>query len=93
MSFYAISSDVLQQVVDLIKADPHGGSSLSLYALVSTLRMDRSGYMYTLRKLRDLSPEHRQLAYGLMELMAQNGNHGPEWDEALRAMDEAVRGG
>jgi hypothetical protein len=86
-------SNVLQQVVDLIMIDPHSGASLNLYALVSTLRMDKSGYMYTLRKLRDLSPEHRQLAYGLMELMARNGNQGPEWDAALRAMDDAVRGG
>jgi hypothetical protein len=84
---------VLQQVVDLITADPHSSASLNLYALVSTFRMEKSGYMYTLRKLRDLSPEHRQLAYGLMELMAQNGNQGAEWDEALRAMDQAIRGG
>ena len=79
------SSAVLQQLVDLIRNDPHSGASLNLYALVSTFRMDKSGYMYTLRKLRDLSPEHRRLAYGLMELMAQNGNQGPEWDDALRS--------
>ena len=86
-----MSSAVLQQVVDLIKADPHGGTSLNLYALVSTLRMEKGGYMYMLRKLRDISPEHRQLAYGLMELMAEHGNQGPEWDAALESMDKAVR--
>ena len=88
-----MSSDALRQVVDLIKANPHGGTSLSLYALVSTLRMEKSGYMYMLRKLRDLAPEHRQLAYGLMELMAEHGNRGPEWEAALQSMDTAVRGG
>jgi len=85
--------NLLQQVVDLIKANPHSGPGLNLYALVSTLKMDNSGYLYMLRKLRDLSPEHRRLAYGLMELMAENGNQGEAWETALQAMDKAVRGG
>jgi len=88
-----MQDEVLQQVVDIIRTQPHSGPGLYLYALVSTLRMENSGYMYMLRKLRDLSPEHRQLAYGLMELMAVNGNQGEAWDAALQAMDEAVRGG
>lgn len=88
-----MAEDVLQQVVALIKANPHGGASLNLYALISTLKMEKGGYMYMLRKLRDLSPEHRQLAYGLMELMAENGNQGAAWEQALEAMDAAVRGG
>ena len=88
-----MTEDVLQQVVDLIKADPHGGVSLNLYALVSTLKMEKGGYMYMLRKLRDLSPEHRRLAYGLMELMAAHGNQGEAWEAAVNAMDEAVRSG
>ena len=41
-----MSDAVLQKIVDIIKADPHGGLSLNLYALVSTLRMEKSGYMY-----------------------------------------------
>ncbi|MFC1772692.1 hypothetical protein ACFL3A_04980 [Pseudomonadota bacterium] len=88
-----MAEDVLQQVVELIKANPHGGASLNLYALISTLKMEKSGYMYMLRKLRDLNPEHRQLAYGLMELMAENGNQGAAWEQALEAMDSAVKGG
>jgi len=88
-----MSDDVLQQVVDLIQADPHGGTSLNLYALVSTLRMEKGGYMYMLRKLRDLNSKHRQLAYGLMELMAVQGNRGEAWDAAVAAMDEAVKQG
>ncbi len=43
-------------------------------------------------KLRDLNREQRQLAYGLMELMAERGNQGEAWEAAVRAMDEAVRG-
>ena len=84
-------NNVLQKVVEIINADPHGGTSLNLYALISTLKMENSGYLYMLRKLRDLSPEHRQLAYGLMELMAQNGNRGEAWDAALQTIDEAIR--
>lgn len=87
-----MSQEVLQQVVTLIKAEPRSGAALNLYALVSTLRMEKSGYLYMLRKLRDLSPDHRQLAYALMELMAEHGNRGQAWDGALQAMDEAVRG-
>jgi len=88
-----MSQQALQQVVDLVKADPHGGASLSLYALVSTLRMEKGGYMYMLRKLRDLNPEHRRLAYGLMELMAEHGNRGEAWERALVEMDAAIRRG
>jgi hypothetical protein len=88
-----MAEDVLQQVVELIKANPRGGASLNLYALISTLKMEKGGYMYMLRKLRDLNPEHRQLAYGLMELMAENGNQGAAWEQALEAMDSAVKGG
>jgi hypothetical protein len=88
-----MAEDVLQQVVDLIKSDPRSGSSLNLYALIGTLRMEQGGYMYTLRKLRDLNPQHRRLAYGLMELMAVHGNQGEAWEAALQAVDEAVRSG
>jgi hypothetical protein len=88
-----VSEVVLQKVVNIIRADPHGGTSLNLYALVSTLRMENSGYMYMLRKLRDLSAEHRVIAYELMELMAENGNRGEAWDVALQAMDEAIKRG
>ena len=88
-----MSEDVLQQVVEIIKANPHGGTSLNLYALISTLKMEKGGYMYMLRKLRDLNAEHRQLAYGLMELMAENGNQGDAWERALEEMDAAVKRG
>ena len=85
--------DVLQKLVETVSADPHNGGSLGLYALASTLKMENTGYLYTLRKLRDLDPGQRQLAYELMELMAQQGNRGDAWETALQAMDEAVRKG
>ena len=88
-----MQDDVLEKLVELIRADPHGSVSLNLYALVSTLKMEGSGYLYTLSKLRELSAEHRQLAYGLMELTARNGNRGEVWEASVQAMDEAIRGG
>lgn len=88
-----MTDKILQEVTELIEADPHSGTALNLYALMSTLRMEKSGYMYMLRKLRDLEPEQRQLAYRLMELMAQGGNVGEAWEQALARMDEAVRKG
>ena len=88
-----MQDDVLQQVVDIVESDPHSGPSLNLYALLSTLKMEHSGCLYMLRKLRDLSPEHRRIAYGLMELMASNGNQGVAWEAALGAIDAAIKRG
>jgi hypothetical protein len=88
-----MQDDILEKVVEIIKTEPHSGLSLSLYALVSTLKMENSGYMYMLRKLRDLSAEHRALAYGLMELMARNGNQGKAWETAVQTIDRAIREG
>lgn len=82
---------VLDQVIELIQSSPQGGESLILYALVSTLRMEKGGYLFMLRKLRDLSPENRQLAYGLIELMANGENQGPAWNAALEAVDAAIK--
>jgi len=45
-----------------------------------------------LRKLRELSAEQRELAYGLMELMARDGNRGESWEAAVQVMDRAIRG-
>ncbi len=84
--------DVLERLVARVEADPQGGDGLLLYALASTLRMENSGYLYLLRKLRDLSPEGRRLAYDLMELMACGGNAGPAWEAALDRLDAAIRG-
>ena len=54
--------------------------------------MEGSGHLFMLRKLRELDAGQRRLAYGLMELMARQGNHGSEWDAAVRDMDRALRG-
>lgn len=84
--------DVLEQVTALIEASPRSGQSLSLYALCKTLDIEKGGHMYMLRKLADMTPENRQFAYGLMELMSQGENHGQAWDSALSRMDAAICG-
>lgn len=86
-------NELLGQVADEITAAPHSAAALTLYALVSTLEHERAGCLFKLDKLRDLSPAQRQLAYRLMELMAEQGNSGPAWDAAKARLDELVRRG
>lgn len=88
-----MSGSVLQQIVDLVRAKPHGAAALTLYALVSTLEFEKAGYLFKLDKLKDLSAEERQLAYQLMELMVAGEVGSADWQNAKSAMDEAVRAG
>jgi hypothetical protein len=61
--------------------------------MVNTMDYEQAGCLFKLNKLRDLRPEERQLAYALMELMVEQGNSGPEWEQAKSRMDECVRAG
>ena len=63
----------LQNTLAQFKNDSHSGQSLLLYALVKTLTIPQGGHMYLLTKLKEMNPDTRQLAYGLMERMAQGG--------------------
>ena len=83
-------ADVLDEVVALIEADPHSGQALNLFALLKTLDVPRGGHMYMLKKLADLTPENRRLAYGLMELLASGGNTGERWQAALGRAERAI---
>ena len=85
-------SDVLEQAAQAVEAAPESSQALLLYALVSTLAIEKAGCMFKLTKLREMEPETRQLAYGLMELMAREENRGPAWEHARSRMDTAVRG-
>jgi hypothetical protein len=88
-----MASQSLEATVQRIEADPQGGQSLLLYALMSTLDAERSGCLFKLLKLREMDTPSRELAYGLMELLAQGGNTGPEWEAALSRANNAVRSG
>jgi hypothetical protein len=82
----------LQNTLVHIENDSRSGQSLLLYALVKTLAIPQGGHSYLLTKLREMNPETRQLAYGLMELMAQGGTATDEWKEAEQRMDKAIAG-
>lgn len=82
----------LQQTLSRIETDPRSGQSLLLYALVKTLTIPQAGHSYLLTKLKEMNPDTRQLAYGLMELMAQGGSANNEWNSAVERMDRAIRG-
>lgn len=82
----------LNETLARIEADPRSGQSLLLYALVKTLSIPQGGHSYLLTKLKEMTPESRQLAYGLMELMAQGASAKAEWQAAEAAMDRAIGG-
>ncbi|MCB1774777.1 MAG: hypothetical protein KDI88_14270 [Gammaproteobacteria bacterium] len=86
-------SELLERVVGEVSAAPHSAAALTLYALVSTLEHERSGYLFKLDKLRDLNDAQRQLAFGLIEMMVRRENGGTAWDAAKSRMDAAVRAG
>ncbi len=86
-------SHTLQAVIECIQKSPQSGSALILYALVNTINYEQAGCLFKLNKLRDLSAEHRNLAYALMEVMVSGGNQGKVWQQAMLQMDELVRGG
>ncbi|OOZ42514.1 hypothetical protein [Solemya elarraichensis gill symbiont] len=86
-------NEVLQQLISLVQNSAHSAGALTLYALASTMQYEQAGCLFKLNKLRDLSVEERQLAYQLMELMAQQGNQGDAWDAAMAQLDELIRNG
>lgn len=87
-----MSENVLEQVLQQIENDPRSGQSLLLFALMSTLNIEKTGHMYLLSKLKEFTPENRQLAYALMELMANNETGNEAWHTAMAKMTAAIQG-
>ena len=85
-------AECLQQALDIIEQAPESAAALTLYALINTLEYERAGCLFKLTKLRDLHAEHRPIAYGLMELMAELGVGDERWTDTKARMDRAVRG-
>ena len=83
---------VLTQLLSVVEADPRSGQALVLYALARTLDVPKGGHMFMLKKLADLSLENRQLAYQLIELMADDGIRGAAWEQAMTRLDAAISG-
>lgn len=87
-----MTNSILDQVVIQIENDPRSGQSLLLFALISTLNVEKTGHMYMLGKLKEFTAENRQLAYGLMEMMANNEVGNEAWQQAMDQMTIAIRG-
>jgi hypothetical protein len=86
-----MDTTTLDHVVAVVEQEPQAARSLVLYALMSTLAIDRSGCLFKLVKLRELDAETRALAYGLMELMAQGAAGSPAWQAAMTRIEQAIR--
>jgi hypothetical protein len=84
----SVLDKITQQIVD----DPRSGQSLLLFALLATLNVEKTGHMYMLAKLKEFTPENRQLAYGVIELMAINEIGNDAWHQAYAKMEQAIRG-
>ena len=82
---------VLEDIYNLIKAAPHSGQSLLLFALLKTLDIQKGGHMYMLSKLKEMTAESRQLAYGAMELMAESKTMSEDWQVKLQKIESAIR--
>ena len=87
-----MKDSVFEQIVQQITADPRSGQSLLLFALVATLNVEKTGHMYMLSKLKEFTPENRQLAYAVIELMANNEIGNEAWHQAYAQMEQAIRG-
>ncbi len=84
--------NALADAVAAIEAAPESQQALLLYALISTLAVEKAGCMFKLTKLREMDADTRQLAYGLMEFMARGQNRGEPWEQALARIEHAIRG-
>lgn len=87
-----MSDSILVKITQEITKDPRSGQSLLLFALVATLNVEKTGHMYMLGKLKEFTPENRQLAYEVIELMACNEINRDVWQEAFNNMEAAIRG-
>lgn len=85
-------NSVLDKITEQIVNDPRSGQSLLLFALLATLNVEKTGHMYMLAKLKEFTPENRQLAYAVIELMAKNEIGNEAWHQAYAKMEQAIRG-
>lgn len=85
-----VDDTILDQVTAMIEADPRSGQALLLFGLISTLNTAKTGHVYLLNKLAEMQPDTRQLAYGLMELMAVGGTQDQSWHAATERINNAI---
>ena len=87
-----MTDSILEKITQQIVNDPRSGQSLLLFALIATINVEKTGHMYMLGKLKEFTPENRQLAYGVIELMAKNEVGDEAWRQAYTQMETAIRG-
>ena len=87
-----MSDSILEKITQVITNDSRSGQSLLLFALMATLNVEKTGHMYLLGKLKEFTPENRQLAYGVIEMMANNEIGDEVWHTAYAKMEAAIRG-
>jgi hypothetical protein len=87
-----MADSVLDKITQQIVDDPRSGQSLLLFALLATLNVEKGGHLYMLAKLKEFTPENRQLAYAVIELMANNETGNDVWNQAYAKMESAIRG-
>ena len=87
-----MSDSILEKITQEITNDPRSGQSLLLFALLATLNVEKTGHMYMLGKLKEFTPENRQLAYAVIEMMANNEIGDEVWHQEYEKMEMAIRG-
>ena len=87
-----MSDSILEKITQEITNDSRSGQSLLLFALMATLNVEKTGHMYMLGKLKEFTPENRQLAYGVIEMMANNEIGDDAWHQEYAKMETAIRG-
>jgi len=87
-----MSDSTLEKITQEITNDPRSGQSLLLFALMATLNVEKTGHLYMLAKLKEFTPENRQLVYAVIEMMANNEIGNEAWHKAYSQMEMAIRG-
>jgi hypothetical protein len=88
-----VADNILERITTVIQENPHSGQSLLLFALCKTLDMPKGGHMYMLKKLQEMTPEIRLLAYDVMEYMANGKNqNNPDWTTYIEKMEIYIKG-
>jgi len=81
-------AELYSKIIQQIKDDPKSGQSLLLFALIKTLDTPKGGHLYLLKKLSEFTPENRERAYALMEVLAQGQNNGLDWDSMVSSVED-----
>lgn len=86
-----MSVDVIEKIQSIIAEAPHASQSLLFFGLAKTLDVKKGGYMYLLIKLKEMTPENRQLAYELIELVISESIPEQQWQAFIDTIEQTIR--